>query len=243
MKTLAQIVEERLELDDKWVAMVLEKRLLPPPLPAGTSSERIYASDAAGDPLTGFEVLCGVDFRMDHVGERELNGVRVSWCLITADQPFVVRWYEYDGAPTNIKVIKARQVSSGELSRFPEVPMPRFTRGAMGWSWVRLTTLARFLRLPAKKVWDDYYEIGRDAILDRGRKVCIDGCGKDRLVVRVNYDREGDMSEMFAEELYEHRRIWVPAGWAADVCYLVHFRRLNDRRIAHLSQERGAVAP
>ena len=223
MKNLAQIVQERAaELEGKWVALVQEY------IPYKSGAE------GCGDPLTRHEILCDCQCDTKFMGdeERPSSGGKIRYLLVVSTKPFVVqRWYEYSSVPTNIKVIKARHVRLGELRRFPHVPMPHFIRGAKGWSWVRLVDLANFLQQASWDLWYDYYAISRNVINDPGMEVCLDGCSKDRKIVRINGAGE---SFPYREAQYNSSRIWVPAGWVVKVCYLVHFRRLNDRRIARI---------
>src|SRR3990167_6035754 len=126
--TLAKILKARAEeLEGKWVALVLEEFLPPLPVPAGTAIQDVHASDVLGDPISGFEVLCESNYEVVCVGKVEMEAKRTEWYLVSSGQPFAVRWYEYSGTPTNIKLIKGQQVSRGELGRYPDVPMPRFT--------------------------------------------------------------------------------------------------------------------
>lgn len=227
MKTLARIVKERAaELEGKWVALGDRERWINEL--AGREVDPMEAI-ALGEGLVIEEVLDSQP-HSNAVGEK---------VLFVSDKPFAVKWV-FHGYP-ELGVVKSQQVSNGERGRLPQVPMPRFVRGAAGWGWVRLSDLGFFLRQYCPhQLWDKYFKIGHHGD-QRRMEVCIGSPQGPMVEVgrhRISWPctEAADAGAPCPSGGYEIARIWVPAGWAADVCYLVQFERLDQERRRRMAQ-------
>lgn len=115
----------------------------------------------------------------------------------------------------------ARQIVKGEPTRELRVKHPSFVRGARRWRWCTLTDLASCLNLDIERLWNFYHPI--QDIEWQGKYFDFDAKGRVILTIAV----DDPLAEVSIRSFGTNRagslsleRIWVPAGWAMNVCRL-----------------------
>lgn len=144
----------------------------------------------------------------------------------------------------------ARQVVSGKSQKQLSVKHPTFVRGAKSWRWVKLTELATLVGLSEELVWQRYFRAANQKGVtftnDGEDTMTVVAGGPTSEPFAINFERHRnpwDLYELDLDDSYfgwnlhttfegiishfkldvpamELNRLWVPAGWALNVCYL-----------------------
>lgn len=231
--------------DGEWTLHIHEKREATPPFNRpGTNS---FENQTAWCEVVGIDPHRVSQYLIRYWAntQREYREYQ-----LVAEEPFGV--FQHDVADRTIGSAyfeAARQAVNGEPCKTLQLPKPHFTRGTMGWRWIKLTELGKFIDQDPFQLWCDYHTaaIGKTPVLYHdewerqrgcGRRelaVTLDTCASDLFVVDsdlgssvVAYTewQQHQISEyLHMRSLYE--RVWVPAGWAMNVLYLRRFNYLT----------------
>lgn len=144
--------------------------------------------------------------------------------VLVADQPFVVLGENEIEQSRWVQV--ARQVHKGELGKEPFLNTPKFIRGPRGWGWVKLVDLARFASMTADEVWRHFSRFsgsgGMTVLFARRDAAAVTQDAKD---LKWGTHIMTPLTDWlyFTTPEAERADIWVPAGWARRVLYLIKF--------------------
>ncbi len=166
---------------------------------------------------------------------------------LVADKPFgVLCWENCDYYHDDYSLdwedfVVAGKVKGDKITSGPSVRHPNFTR-CDGWRWARLSELAECLGEDPMMVWDFYFHI---SIGSSGNAL-----GASEHILHVRYGNQPSDAHYGTQETFPdaswseipslnypfstfsndfHRKdcppqkMWVPAGWAMQACYLHHF--------------------
>lgn len=146
---------------------------------------------------------------------------------IVSDCPFVVVVHTLTGPDEGQHVVIAREVHKGELGKEPFLNTPRFIRGPRGWGWVKLVDLARFASMTADEVWRHFSRFagsgGMTVLFARRDAAAAIAQDAEDLTWRTHIMAPLTDGLYFTTPEAERVDIWVPAGWARRVLYLLKF--------------------
>lgn len=155
----------------------------------------------------------GQQFIVHGIGRREwehrLHAADHQKDILVSCRFFVLEVWGQSGT----KIVAARRVIQGALEEMP-VRTPHFVRGACGWGWCRLSDLVEFVGV--QKV----------GLLTMNRSVLrvIVGEKPEGELVLLPPDFDLDAKELpVGRTLIDPTQVWVPAGWAKQVCILAAF--------------------
>lgn len=168
---------------------------------------------------------------------------------LVADKPFgVLCWENCDYYPDDYSLewedfVVAGKVKGDKITTGPSVRHPNFTR-VERWRWARLSELAECLGEDPMVLWEFYFHIGIGSsqnALGASEHILHVRCGdkpsdapfgaKETDAVWWNgvpllgytaYEQFRPCGGWYWKEQPPHK-MWVPAGWAMQVCYLHHF--------------------
>lgn len=111
----------------------------------------------------------------------------------------------------------AKRVSNGKLLGTPRIRRPRFSRGAGGRGWTRLSDLAAILKLKAESLWAYYFHISLGD--SETRPVALDSPYYET----TDYDSEMNPQQLVSGDAKDPQRMWLPDNFVTDVCLMHHF--------------------
>ena len=211
--------------EGKWVVKV--QRLTETLLPEDGEDDLEYADTRLSANRFWYKLI-GIEegiveryrtkYRWNSDNESEIDHEQF---VLVADQPFGVITNNARGQGFRY----TRQIIQARPKGRPPLPLRNlhFRKGPQGWGWrwVRLIELASLLNQPPHKVWNGFCDFN-----DRtnGLKFL---CGQD--LVREAREHEGYLMPLL--HLLKHYQmseadianIWVPAGWAMSVLYLLYW--------------------
>lgn len=165
----------------------------------------------------------------------------------------------------------ARQVVDGKPRKRLSVNHPHFVRGAKNWRWAKLSELASLVGLSDEMIWRRYFRAANQkgaTFMDDGEDILTavaDSPASEPFA--INFERHRNPCRLYKlnpddsffhwelnptfEQIIEHfqldvppmelQRLWVPAGWAQNVCCLekLGYQTPEERYQAYQASEQS----